>query len=75
MASTAIHSSRRITSSLPATISDQLLHFFSRAAARRELRSLSPAQLRDAGIDPTEVRKGPVVDVEAALMSRLMSLL
>lgn len=74
MASTAIRSPRRITPSFPAAISDRLLHFFSRAAAQRELYSLSPAQLHDAGIDVAEVRKGAVIDVDAATMSRLMSL-
>jgi hypothetical protein len=35
---------------------------------------LSDEQLKDAGIDPSLVRTGPEVEVDARLMSALMSM-
>lgn len=44
------------------------------AAARRQLRSLSPAQLHDIGLDPTEVRPETGRAVDPAAMANLMAL-
>lgn len=45
-----------------------------RAATRRELGALSPEQLRDTGIDISEISHGPVFDVPARTMTDLMSM-
>lgn len=71
MTTTTISTRRRTTA--PASIPDRLLRYLGRAAARRELASLNAAQLRDVGIDPSQVRSGPVFEVDAGAMIRLMS--
>jgi len=43
-------------------------------AAKKILRSLSDEQLKDAGIDPSLIHSYPEVELEARLMSALMSL-
>jgi uncharacterized protein YjiS (DUF1127 family) len=45
-----------------------------RARTRKILRSLSDEQLRDAGIDSSMIHSGPKFEVDARLMSALMSL-
>jgi hypothetical protein len=45
-----------------------------RARTKTILRLLSEEQLRDAGIDRSLIHIGPEVDVDARLMSVLMSL-
>jgi uncharacterized protein YjiS (DUF1127 family) len=44
------------------------------ARTRKALRSLSDGQLKDAGIDPSLVHTYPEVEVDARLMSALMSM-
>jgi uncharacterized protein YjiS (DUF1127 family) len=44
------------------------------ARTKKILRSLSDEQLKDAGIDRSLIHTGPEVEVEARLMSDLMSL-
>ncbi len=43
-------------------------------AVQGELRSLTAAQLRDAGIDKSEISTGPVFEIEARTMTDLMSM-
>ena len=45
-----------------------------RARTKKILRSLSDEQLRDAGIDRSLIHSGPEFEVDARLMSALMSL-
>lgn len=45
-----------------------------RLAVQRELRSLTAAQLADAGIDRSEISPGPVFEIKARTMTDLMSL-
>ena len=45
-----------------------------RARTKKILRSLSDEQLRDAGIDRSLIHSGPVLEVDAGLMSDLMSM-
>lgn len=45
-----------------------------RARNKKILRSLSDEQLRDAGIDRSLAHSGPEIEVDARLMSTLMSL-
>lgn len=52
-----------------------LAHRYVRLARNKKiLRSLSDDQLRDAGIDRSLIHSGPEIEVEARLMSELMSL-
>ncbi|KRE02994.1 hypothetical protein ASE63_26145 [Bosea sp. Root381] len=45
-----------------------------RARTKKILRALSDEQLRDAGIDRSLIHSGPEFEVDARLMSALMSL-
>jgi uncharacterized protein YjiS (DUF1127 family) len=74
MSTTAISAANPCRPSTPRPISDVLLRYLKRAAARRDLRDLTAAQLRDVGIDPSVISDGPVCEVEASTMVRLMSL-
>lgn len=51
-----------------------LLSNRQRAAVRRQLCALTPAQLRDAGIDPSGIATGPVFEIEARTITDLMSM-
>lgn len=73
MATTAIFGTPRRRVTFPA-IHDRLLRYFGGTDPRRELQSLSQAQLRDTGIDPAEISNGPVFEADAVAMIRLMSL-
>jgi len=43
-------------------------------AGKRKLLQLSPAQLRDIGIDASEISDGPTAEVNVTTMTDLMSL-
>ena len=73
MATTAIYSTLGAAAPITVSISDRLLRYLGRGAAKRELSGLSAAQLKDAGIDPSAVFSGPVIEVDAATMGRLTS--
>ncbi|MEO3428145.1 DUF1127 domain-containing protein [Pelagibius sp. CAU 1746] len=71
MANTAIFTASPCRPSTPAPISDYLLRYLRRAATRRALAALTPAQLRDVGLDPAG---GPVYQDDPRTTIRLMSL-
>ena len=74
MATTAILSTINRRKISTAALRDRLLRYFSGTDLRRDLRSLSQAQLNDAGIDSAAVSSGPLDPADAATMIRLMSL-
>lgn len=78
MSNTIAPQTNSFTRGLVGSLTGSAIFYFSivhrRARNRRILRSLSDDQLRDAGIDRSLIHTGPEVEVEARLMSTLMSL-
>ena len=71
----------RLVSVLVDTFASKAAFYYSlarrhvlRARTKNILRSLSADQLRDAGIDRSGIHSGPELEVDARLMSALMSL-
>jgi uncharacterized protein YjiS (DUF1127 family) len=70
-----------LTRGLVGSLTGSTIFFFrmayrhlQRAQTKKILRSLSEEQLTDAGIDRSLIHTGPEVEVDARLMSTLMSL-